>query len=286
MNFIITGSKGLIGSRLKERLEQGGHKCILEIDPRIGSNTQNLNSMWLNEEKQKIDVFIHCGAFCKIKDAIENPILAHDNNATGTFEVFEFCRKHHIPRILYFSSSRVIFPERTIYTATKLYGEELCKAYQRCYGIDYIIVRPSTVYSDEHYDLTGRLLSEWIENAIKNKPLIFHGDENKTLDFTYIDDFVDGIFILLQNWDKAKNDDYDISGECSTKLMNVARIIQKILNKRIDIDMIEPELEQPQQVQVDISKMKALGYKPKIGIEEGIRRMIKSYLEMEEVNGE
>ena len=83
----------------------------------------------------------HLAAFCKINQSISNPKRCHEDNSEGTFSVLEFCRKNNIKKIVFFSSSRVLNRERNPYTSAKLYGEELCKAYQECYGIDYNIVR-------------------------------------------------------------------------------------------------------------------------------------------------
>ena len=269
MNYIISGSKGLIGEKLKERLDKE-HECIFEVDPRLGSNLIDLNSLYMNLNTQSVEIFFHLGAFCKINEAIKTPKLAHLNNAEGTFQALEFCRINNIKKFVYFSSSRVLSEEETIYTATKKYGEHLCEAYKQCYGIEYIIVRPSTVYR-EHHDLTERMLSKWVIKYLKGEKVQLYGGADKTLDFTHVDDFVDGIMLLLSKWDEVKNTDYDISGDDQRKLIDVADILGA------DVEILPPEMAQPQQVKIDISKMRALGYDPKIKLEEGVKRMIDFY---------
>ena len=275
MNYIISGSKGLIGEKLKERLDKK-HECIMEIDQRLGSNVLSLASYQLTPSTQHTDIFFHLGAFCKINETIKQPELAHLNNANGTFQALEFCRKNNIKKFVYFSTSRILSKERNPYVASKIYGEELCKAYYECYGIEYIIIRPSTVYG-EHHDLTTRLITKWTINALKGEPLILYGDENKTLDFTHVDDFVDGIEILINRWDEAKNDAYDICGDNERKLSDVAQIINSMIEKPITITIKDAEIAQPQQVKIDISKIKKFGYEPRIILEEGIKRLIKFY---------
>ena len=144
MQYAITGDKGLIGTYLKKRLDKEGHKCVLHIDQREGFNVMDL---LFKETKlsDKIDVFFHFAAQCRINEAIEKPILPHKNNVDGIFSVLEFCRKHKIPKIVVASTSRVLSKERNPYVASKVYVEELTKAYHDCYGIQYIIIRPSTV---------------------------------------------------------------------------------------------------------------------------------------------
>ena len=277
MNFAMTGGEGLIGQKLKKRLEQKGDKCNLEIDMRKGSNILNINDMHYNKDTQPIDVFYHLAASCSINKCIENPRLAHYNNAEGTFQALEFCRKNDIPKIVYASSSRVLSPEENPYTASKKYAEHLVEAYKQCYGLEHIIVRPSTVYGDNHHDLTTRLITKWVINAMKNKPLVLYGDDNKTLDFTHVDDFIDGVELLIDKWDKSKNQAYDICGDDQRKLVDVAKMIIKETDSKSPVYYASAERAQPQNVKIDISNMRSFGYEPKIKIEEGIKRLVEFY---------
>lgn len=282
MNYIISGSKGLIGEQLKKRLDKRGDKCILEIDQRLGSNVLSLNSYQLTPSTQQTDIFFHLAAFCKINETVKHPELAHFNNASGIFEVLEFCRLNNIKKIVYMSSSRTLSPEENPYTASKKYGEHLCEAYKQCYGIDFIIIRPSTVYGECH-DLTTRLITKWVIQALKKEPLVVYGNQDKTLDFTHVDDFVDGIELLIDNWDKVKNQSFDICGDDQRKLVDVAKIIgdevrEQTGNAYLRIDLDKPEIAQPQNVKIDISKLKEIGYEPKIKIEEGVKRLVNFYL--------
>lgn len=270
MNYIISGSSGLIGSKLKERLDSLGHKCIMEIDMRQGSNVLSLNSIRLTQKTQKTDIFFHLAAHCKINEGTLNPELPHINNCQGTFQALEFCRINKIKKFVYMSSSRTLSKEENPYTASKKYGEALCEAYKQCYGIDYIIIRPSTVYG-EHHDLTTRLLTKWVINSLTNKPLEIYGDKHKTLDFTHVDDFVDGVFCLLNNWELSRNTSYDICGNDCRKLSDVAKLLGK------KPKYLRPEIAQPQNVKIDISKIQKFGYSPKIKLEEGIKRLINFY---------
>ena len=154
MRFVMTGHKGLIGSFLLKRLIEQGHEPVLLIDKRSGENILDINKIKLNEP---VDIMIHLAAFCKINKCIENPELAFRNNVIGVYRILEFCRKNKIPKIIFTSSSRVLSKEKNSYTASKVYGEELIKGYSQCYGIDYVIVRPSTVYGPFN-DKTRRLI--------------------------------------------------------------------------------------------------------------------------------
>lgn len=271
MNFIMTGHKGLIGSFLLEKLKKEGHKPILLIDLREGQNIIDLDKI---ELKEKVDIMIHLAAFCKINKAIANPDFAFENNVLGTYKVLEFCRKNNIPKIVYTSSSRVLEDEKNPYTASKIYGEELCKGYCDCYNINYVIIRPSTVYGPFN-DKTARLVDIFIRNALENKELQIFGDKSKTLDFTYINDFIAGFILAMEQ----KNKEFDIATGKGTRLIDVAEMIIKYLGSKSKIVFLPSEKAQPQNVELDIRAMKEIGYSPKISIEDGLRRTMDWYHE-------
>ncbi len=275
MNIIMTGDRGLIGTFLKERLKKEGHKIILGIDIKDGKDVRYLKEIgtkFLN----KAELFVHAAAFCKINKSIENPRLAHENS-NDVFEVLEFCRINKIPKIIFFSSSRILCDEKNPYTSSKIYGEELCKAYNQCYGIDYIIIRPSTVYGP-FLDKTKRLMHIFITNAILGKDLEIYGNpKTKTLDFTYIDDFIEGVMLCLSY--NKRNESYNISGEEEYNIFELAKFIISETESMSKIKIYDAEITQPQTVKLDIDEIKKLGYVPKVKIKEGVIKTIEKYKE-------
>jgi len=268
MNFVLTGHKGLIGTSLLRRLKEQGHKPVLLIDKRDGTDIARIDELKITEPA---DMMIHLASFCKINKTIENPELAFENNVLGTYKILEFCRKNKIPKIIFTSSSRILENEKNPYTASKIYGEELCKAYCQCYNIDYIIIRLSTVYGPFN-DITSRLVDIFIRNAMKNEKLKIFGDETKTLDFTYVDDFVSGFLLAM----KQKNKEYDIGSGKATSISHVADFIIKQIGKGEKV-FEEAEIAQPQHVEVDITEMQKLGYEPANSIEQGLQKTIDWY---------
>lgn len=273
MNIFITGHKGLIGTSLVSRLLKENHKIVSSIDLRE-NNQDIININSFPTPKEKIDLLIHAAAHCKINQSISNPELTFHSDVLGTYEVFEFARKNKIPEVLYFSSSRVLSKEQNPYTAAKLYGENLCKGYKDSYGIDYTIVRPSTVYGP-FWDETKRLMHIFITNALQGKDLEIYGNpEIKTLDFTHVEDFVEAIILALNG---PKNQEYNISGG---EEYNVYRLAQEIVQKTNSSSkiIIKPEeTAQPQKVSLDLSNIKSLGYSPKISISKGVDECIEFY---------
>jgi len=255
MKIAVTGHMGLIGSSLINRLESDGHSVVLKIDLKEEKNIRDLKNIKTDDN---IDMMIHMAAHCKINESISNPQKTFDNNVDGTFSVFEFCRKNNIPKIVYFSSSRVLSKQRNPYTSAKIYGEELCKGYKDAYDIDYIIIRPSTVYSP-FWDETRRLMHIFITNALENKDIEIYGNpEIKTLDFTYISDFIDGVMLAINS--NEWNTGYNISGVEEFNIYKLATDIIKRTGSLSKIIIKNAEIAQPQTVRVDISKIEKLGF--------------------------
>ncbi len=266
----MTGHKGLIGTFLLEQLTKRGDAPALLVDTRDGKDICDIQKERLSEP---VDVMIHLASFCKINKTIEDPQTAFDANVQGMHEVMEFCRKNAIPKIVFASSSRVLSKEKNPYTASKLYGEELVKGYADSYGMEYVIIRPSTVYGPFN-DYTGRLVDIFIRNALLDEPLVIYGNEQKTLDFTYVDDFVAGILLAMEQTNK----EYDISSGTETNVGEVADLIISLAGKGTK-EFRTKEVAQPQTVSLDIRPMKAIGYEPTVSIEEGITKTFAWYKE-------
>jgi len=272
MNIVMSGHLGLIGSSLSKRLQAEGHSITKTFDKKDGTPLDTISEYSPEEE---IDLFIHAAAHCKINQSITDPERDFQSNVVGTHKVFEFCRKNKVPKVINFSTSRVLSPERNPYTAGKLFGEELCDAYSRCYGLDFVIVRPSTVYGP-FMDTTRRLTHIFITNALEGRDLEIYGDpKTKTLDFTYVDDFVDATMLAMAQ----RNESFDISGNQETNVYTLAKFIIEHTNSNSKIKILPPEYEQPQKVRLDTSKIRALGYTPKVSLEEGMKRTIDWYRE-------
>ncbi len=259
MNFVMTGHKGLIGSSLLRRLLAEGHTCVGLVDLRAtpSIDIRNIN---LCEPVAQPDVLFHLASFCKIRDCIEDPKLPFEHNVRGTYEVMKFCDKYNIPKVVFTSSTRVLYEERNTYTASKVYGEEIVKSYD----CDYVIVRPSTVYGPFN-DLTRRVTHEFITAALDNRDLIIYGDRCKTLDFTYVDDFIDA----FMRASKATNKTFNIGTGVGQYLFEVAQLIIDIVGSKSKVIFAEPEKLQPQHVQID-----ATDFQCNTSIEDGMTKTI------------
>lgn len=182
MKILVTGYKGLIGSRIYRELSNRGYNVL-------GYDKQENKSALI----PKVDAIIHCASHCIIRDVIENPDLAFENVASH-FNIYEMARQMGCKKVVFFSSSRVTHSQKNPYTASKVFGEELAEAYRQCYGIESIIIRPETVWAID--DMHDRVIPAWIRAAMKNEDIIVYGNESKELPPIHVDSFVD-IFLHI-----------------------------------------------------------------------------------------
>ncbi len=293
--ILVTGSSGTIGTRLCEKLIESGFEVIgLDMVPNKWNKEVNSKMLLLDLRKKEFykslpefDLVVHLAANARVYNLVVEPSLAFDNILT-TYNVLEFCRVKKIPRLIFASSrevygndsGKVKYSEKDViiddcespYTASKISGEVLVRSYHKCYGLDFIITRFSNVYG--MYDESDRVIPLFIRNCLANKDLVVFGKE-KELDFTYIDDTVSGLLLLIENFDKAKKECYNIaSGEGHT-ILEVAELIKKLTESKSKIVVSENRKGEVIKFVADISKAKKLGYCPKTGFEEGVKRAIQ-----------
>lgn len=300
MHILVTGSSGTIGTRLCETLIERGH-TVTGIDwvenkwqPSINNVTLQCD---LRDEKathalklpDNIDALVHLAANARVYELVEHPDRARDN-FLSLFNALELARKRGIKRFL-FASSRESYGNipaakytedlvrvehcESPYTASKVGGEALVEAYRRCYDMDHIIFRFSNVYG--MYDDSVRVVPLFIRLAGKNEPMKVFG-KDKCLDFTYIDDCVDGIIKALEHFENAKNDTYNLAFGEGTTIVHLAERVKELMQSTSAVTVGEPRTGEVVRYIADISKAKkAFGYDPKTSFSQGIEKSVEWY---------
>jgi nucleoside-diphosphate-sugar epimerase len=157
----------------------------------------------------------------------------------------------------------------------KLCAENLVRNYNRLYGLEYSIVRPSAVYGP--YDVVDRVMSIFINRARNNKPLYING-EGLALDLTFIDDVVDGIILCATN-KNAKDETFNITRGVARLLEDAGNIIINELGSTSKIIINENDGKYPTRGALNISKAKSLlNFNPTVNIEEGLAQYIKEFI--------
>jgi nucleoside-diphosphate-sugar epimerase len=296
--ILITGSNGCIGTRLTEILLDKGYD-VFGIDVKKNQWNKRVDSVTkiidMNDKSQMkqldtdFDLVIHLAAHPYVHPSVVDPNLACDN-FLHTFNILEFIRLNNIKRIM-FSSSREVYGNigkdilseddahiknaESPYSATKLGGEALIQAYSRCYGISHIIFRFSNVYG--MYDESDRLIPLSIRRANINDDLVVYG-KDKLLDFTYIDDLMQGLVLAIEQFDSVPNQTFNFSGGQPNSIFRVIELIKQEMNSTSKINIENSRVGEVIKYQANLDKAKKLlGFNPDVKIEEGIKKSVEWY---------
>jgi UDP-glucose 4-epimerase len=298
MRILVTGSSGTIGTRLMETLLAEGHDVLgadrVENKWQPALQKRTIVTDLRNKEELEllpsdVDIVIHLAANARVYDLVEDPVRALDN-VTTLFHTLEFCRTHKIPRFV-FASSRECYGNVRLdrytedmvriencespYTASKLAGEAFAVAYGRCYGIGAVVLRFSNVYG--MYDDSNRVIPLWIRQAQAREELTIFGKE-KNLDFTYIDDTVNGIIRVATKFDAVAGQTINIASGKGTSLLACAEAIKQLTGSDVSISFAPPRTGEVTHYTADITRARELlGYEPQVPFEEGIKKTVEWY---------
>jgi len=298
MKILVTGSSGTVGTRLCEMLIEKGYE-VIGADWKPNKWKPSVNNITVNADLRDsenlgalpadVDAIMHLAANARVYELVKEPDMARDNFLT-TYNTLEFARKNKI-RSFIFTSSRETYGNdaneihkeemvrvdncESAYTASKIGGEALVKAYWRCYGINSIVLRLSNVYG--MYDDSDRVVPLFIRQAKANEKMTVFG-KDKCLDFTYIDDTVNGLMLALKKIESAKNETINIAYGEGVQLVNLAETIKNLIGSGSEITIKDNRPGEVVRYVADISKAKKLlGYEPKTSFEEGIRKTVEWY---------
>jgi nucleoside-diphosphate-sugar epimerase len=220
-------------------------------------------------------------------------------NAVMTFNVLEFCRQQKLP--LVFSSSREVYGDvhrfeaeaseasadfaytESTYSASKIAGEALIYSYARCYGLRYLVFRFSNVYGRYDNDLARmvRVLPLFIHTMLRDEPVTVFGQE-KTLDFTYVDDCIEGIAGGIQALAEGRvvNETINLAYGQGNTLIRAAELIAAELGVEPKIALAPSLLGEVTHYVADLTKARELlGYEPAVPLDEGISRAVAWFKE-------
>ncbi|NCT11075.1 MAG: NAD-dependent epimerase [Flavobacteriia bacterium] len=243
-------------------------------------------------EDHKFDIVCHLGAQAGVRYSIENPETYIDSNIVGFLNILECCRHHHIGHLLYASSSSVYGENKKIpfstddnvdypislYAATKKSNELMAYTYSHLFGIPTSGLRFFTVYGPwGRPDMAPILFANSIS---KNEPIKVFNNGDMSRDFTYIDDIVNGIQIVLHNppSNSFKNKPYKVYNIGNGSPESLGDFIKEIENnfgveaKKIFLPMQAGDVP---RTWADISEIKKLGYKSTTKINEGVSKFVE-----------
>ena len=315
MRVLITGGAGFLGSHLSDRFLAEGH-TVIAMDNLITGNAENIAHLFGQDRftfvkhdvtnyvfvDGPLDAILHFASPASPVDYLELPIQTLKVGALGTHKVLGLAKEKKA-RFLLASTSEVygdpqVHPQpetyyghvnpigpRGVYDEAKRFAEAITMAYHTYHGVETRIVRIFNTYGPRMRLRDGRVVPNFIQQALRGEPLTAYGDGSQTRSFQYVDDLVEGIYRLLHS-NEVEPVNIGNPGEYTIRQFaeqinaltgNQAGVIYKDLRTKDD-----PQVRQP-----DITKAKTiLGWEPTISVEEGLRRTIPWFREQLRKRGE
>ncbi len=304
--ILITGCAGFIGSWLAEALVEGGGEVTCVDNLSTGSR-RNLSRVegkieLIVDDASKAppgrySIVIHGAATPAPDYYMSKPVEAMLPDSVGLLHVLRIARESR-SRVLFMSSSEVYgdpevipTPEsywgrvnpvgpRSPYDEAKRFGEALCMAFHREYGVDVRIARIFNTYGPrlEPYSPSARVVTRFLVQAIKGEPITVHGDGSQTRSFTYVSDTVRALLTLITC--TGCSGVYNVGSDREVSIKDLAEMVKKITESKSPITYLPPRPEDPRRRRPDISRIRALGWEPLVELEEGLKLTYKWLLEV------
>lgn len=299
---LITGGAGFIGSHLCERLLEGNFKVIC-LDNFITGSVKNIKHLLCHNDfrfikhdiskavriKDAVSYVLHFASPASPEDYLKYPIQTLEAGSLGTRNALEIARANKA-RFILASTSEVygdplVHPQpegywgnvnpigiRSCYDEAKRFAEAITMAYSRVYKVNTRIVRIFNTYGPRMRIKDGRVVPNFIGQALSNRPMTIYGRGTQTRSFCYIDDLVEGIFKLMH---------VDISSPVNLgnpkefTILQLAKLVKKLSGTKARLTFKKLPQDDPKQRKPDIATAKKLiKWHPRIELEEGLSRTI------------
>ena len=304
---LVTGGAGTIGSTVCDQLVEAGARHVLVIDNLVRGREANLtralasgcvelvegdirDRSLLSRMTAGRNVVFHLAAI-RITQCAEDPRLALEVLADGTFNVLEAAAAHAVGKVVASSSASVYgmaehFPtsERhhpynndTIYGAAKVFNEGLLRSFKAMYGLDSVALRYFNVYGprmDVHGVYT-EVLVRWMERIAKGKPPLILGDGRQTMDFVFTEDIARANLLAAEA--EVGDEVFNIASGSETSLLQLAQALLRVMG-RPDLDVSFGPARAVNAVTRRLADTswaaERLGFKAEVDLDEGLRRLV------------
>lgn len=313
---LITGGAGLVGSHIADLLIPEGVAEIVVLDNFVRGTRGNIAGA-LASGKVKIvegdirdidlvrrvvdgmDVVFHQAAI-RITQCAEEPRLAFDVLAGGTFNVLEACARSNVKKVVAASSASVYglaeeFPttekqhpydNRTIYGASKTFNEGLLRSFNEMYGLPYIALRYFNVYGprmDTHGVYT-EVMIRWMRNIASGKSPVIFGDGKQTMDFVYITDIARANILAA----KSEHSDrvYNVASGVETSLLGLAETLLATMGSELPVEYQEERKVNPVSRRLASTSAAArdLGFTAEVDLAHGLKELVEWWRKEAEVH--
>ena len=305
MRILLTGAAGFIGSHLTDRLLAEGHE-VIGVDSLITGRADNLAHLeghprfrFLRHDVTEpldiagpLDWVMHFASPASPPKYLAEPIKTLRVNAEGTYHLLELAREKgaafflastsevygdplvHPQPETYWGNVNPVGP-RAVYDEGKRYAEAMTTAYHTHYGLPVRIVRIFNTYGPRMDPKDGRVVTNFITQALKGEPLTVYGDGSQTRSFCYIDDLIEGI-VRLMGVDYAGP--VNLGNPEEYTVLELARLVKELTGSPSEIVFKPLPQDDPKQRRPDISlARRLLGWEPRVSVKEGLQKAILSF---------
>jgi dTDP-glucose 4,6-dehydratase len=308
MRALVTGAAGFLGSHLTDRLLAEGH-TVLGVDNFATGSPDNIAHL-ANESRFSFKEWDICEPFGKAFDpgpveyvfnmaspasppeylrlaietlrvgsvGIENTLQVAERHQAGylqasTSECYGDPMEHP-QKEDYWGNVNPVGP-RSVYDESKRFGEAMVMAYHRSRGVNTHLVRIFNTYGPRLHPNDGRVISNFMMQALRNEPLTIYGDGNQTRSFCYVDDLIEGILRL------SRSDEHypvNIGNPNEFTILECAQAVLEVTGAKSELIFEPLPTDDPTRRRPDITKARTLlGWEPKIQLKEGLRRSLEFF---------
>ncbi|HEX7409329.1 MAG TPA: UDP-glucuronic acid decarboxylase family protein [Candidatus Binatia bacterium] len=304
--ILITGGAGFIGSHLADRLLAQGH-TVVALDNLFTGHARNISHLAGHDRfrfikhdvteyiyvEGKLDAILHLASLPSPVDYLREPIKTLKVGALGTHKALGLARAHGA-KFLLASTSEVygdpkVHPQpesywgnvnpigpRGVYDESKRFAEAMTMAYHRYHGIDTRICRIFNTYGPRMRPDDGRVVTNFIAQGLRGKPMTVYDDGSRTRSFCYVSDLVEGMVRLLES---AEVEPVNLGNPIEMTVLEFAKRVHRLTGGRSEIVFVSPKDERtkddPHIRQPDITRARqTLKWEPEVSLDEGLQRTI------------
>jgi len=308
---LVTGGAGFIGSHLCDYLIQKNYKVIC-VDNLLTGSEKNIKHLENNvnfkfikadivldmPDLGKIDYIFHLASPASPIDYQNHSEETLLTNSVGTLNLLNLVKRTKA-KILIVSTSEIYgdpkehpqketywgnansFGPRACYDESKRFSEAATYVYLQKYDLDARIVRIFNTYGPKMQKDDGRVISNFINQAISNSPITIYGDGNQTRSFCFVSDMVEGIYQAMFS-EGTKGEVFNLGNPEEYSVSDLAQKIKTMAGSSSEIVYKPLPPDDPKQRQPDITKAKnVLGWKPKVSVDAGLQKTIEYYKSLE-----
>jgi dTDP-glucose 4,6-dehydratase len=305
MRVLITGAAGFLGSHLCDRFLADGH-TVVGLDNFITGHSDNIAHLtgesaftFIRHDVStptyvsgELDGVLHFASPASPVDYLEFPIQTLKVGSLGTHNALGLAKEkgarfmiastsevygdplEHPQTESYWGNVNPVGP-RGVYDEAKRFAEAMTMAYHRYHGVDTRIVRIFNTYGPRMRPYDGRVVSNFIVQALNGEPLTVYGDGSQTRSFCYVDDEIDGIYRLFQRGDSGPT---NIGNPDEYTVGELAELVLELTGSDSPIEYRALPTDDPKQRRPDITRARSLlGWEPRVPVREGVSRTIEYF---------